>query len=377
MTQYMDILRRYSPFIIALYFFPFGLSLAGVQIFLADIFALASVPVFLYLMLLGKFESGLFRRNVILLFFIAYIIIASILLRSNFVLSFIEALQWFSLYSLLFLIGFSKAYSDSGFIHKLVVVLFLIAIFVAAYHVSTGWYISYKKLGNSKYVFGFLCLILFIYRDVNKSYKYLLILAVVLLFLSQERKSILAFSLVVSVYYLSVIAGQYVKGILLVLTLTVASAVAFYISWYGYEAVIAGMELSEFDLFAYDESEARWVSNIHRKLLISNGLDILNEHLVLGVGAKMLPYYMADYFSYDQLAIYTHNFMLDTAIEYGVVGVAILFGLYLVVMGQLYSQGFKTFYLALYALITILFAAVNSVVMIMFMLPLFIGVYRN
>lgn len=377
MTQYMDILRRCSPFIIALYFFPFGLNLAGVQIFLADLFALASVPVFLYLMLLGKFDSGLFRKNITILFFIAYIVIASVLVRSSFVLSFIEALQWFSLYSLLFLIGFSKAYSDQKFISRLIAVLFVIAIFVVIYHVSIGWYFGYKKLGNSKYVFGFLSLILFLYRDQNRNYKYLLCIAVVLMVCSLERKSILAFSLVVSLYFVSLIAGRYLKGIAMAAFLSGFVGLCFYIAWYGTDTVIAGMELSSFDIFASDESEAMWVSNVHRRLLISFGLEIFTEHMFFGVGAKSLPFYMSSYFSLDELAIYTHNFLLDTAVEYGALGVAILFGSYLVTMARLYGEGNKSFYVALYALITILFAAVNSVVMIIFMLPLFMDSFRK
>ncbi|MCV5920100.1 O-antigen ligase family protein, partial [Escherichia coli] len=75
-----------------------------------------------------------------------------------------------------------------------------------------------------------------------------------------------------------------------------------------------------------NQSEARWVSNLHRKLLLANGLDILFQHPVLGVGAKMLPNFMISYFNYDELAIYTHNFVLDTAIEYGLLGIGLLFG---------------------------------------------------
>ncbi|MEF1303467.1 O-antigen ligase family protein, partial [Vibrio owensii] len=120
--------------------------------------------------------------------------------------------------------------------------------------------------------------------------------------------------------------------------------------------------------------------NLHRKLLLANGLDILLQHPILGVGAKMLPNYMINYFNYDELAIYTHNFILDTSIEYGLLGIALLFGGYFLFMKFCFNtlkDNRKRLLLSIDALIMVFFVAVNTTIILILLLPVMMSKKRH
>ncbi|MGU3847045.1 O-antigen ligase family protein, partial [Vibrio diabolicus] len=87
----------------------------------------------------------------------------------------------------------------------------------------------------------------------------------------------------------------YTWTILLALSFIVITAVTTTL-YVGFETLADTLEITQEDVLFANQSEARWVSNLHRKLLLANGLDILLQHPVLGVGAKMLPNFMISYF---------------------------------------------------------------------------------
>ncbi len=61
-------------------------------------------------------------------------------------------------------------------------------------------------------------------------------------------------------------------------------------------------------------------------LLLANGFSLFMDHFYFGVGPKMLLSYIAPYFvGNEELIVYTHNMLLDIAVEYGIIGVALLF----------------------------------------------------
>ncbi|EOV0101394.1 O-antigen ligase family protein [Vibrio vulnificus] len=63
------------------------------------------------------------------------------------------------------------------------------------------------------------------------------------------------------------------------------------------------------------------------RLLLANGFSLFMDHFYFGVGPKMLLSYIAPYFvGNEELIVYTHNMLLDIAVEYGIIGVALLFG---------------------------------------------------
>lgn len=75
------------------------------------------------------------------------------------------------------------------------------------------------------------------------------------------------------------------------------------------------------------------------RLLLANGFSLFMDHFYFGVGPKMLLSYIAPYFvGNEELIVYTHNMLLDIAVEYGIIGVALLFGGVLVRL----AKAFKT-----------------------------------
>lgn len=90
----------------------------------------------------------------------------------------------------------------------------------------------------------------------------------------------------------------------------------------------------------------------------------------------MLPQFIAPYFQNQDLVVYTHNFVLDVAVEYGLVGLTILIGGFLLGLRRLFQQRMTNpvaFLLAVYILTLVLFVAVNSTIMLMILLPLFVN----
>ncbi|MDW3189696.1 ligase, partial [Vibrio sp. Vb0932] len=79
-------------------------------------------------------------------------------------------------------------------------------------------------------------------------------------------------------------------------------------------------------------------------------------------------------------AIYTHNFVLDTAIEYGLLGIAFLFGGYFLFI-KFWFRGIednrKSLLLAVYALIMVFFVAVNTTIILILLLPVMISRKRT
>ncbi len=88
---------------------------------------------------------------------------------------------------------------------------------------------------------------------------------------------------------------------------------------------------------------------------------------------------MIDYFNYDELAIYTHNFVLDTAIEYGLLGIAFLFGGYFLFIKFCFrsiDDNRKVFTRGL-RLIMVFFVAVNTTIILILLLPVMISRKRT
>lgn len=175
------------------------------------------------------------------------------------------------------------------------------------------------------------------------------------------------------------LSETYTWTILLALSFIVFTAVTTTL-YVGFETLADTLEITQEDVLFANQSEARWVSNLHRKLLLANGLDILLQHPVLGVGAKMLPNFMISYFNYDELAIYTHNFVLDTAIEYGLLGIGLLFGGYFLFIRFCFrslNENRKSLLLAIYALIMVFFVAVNTTIILILLLPVMISMSND
>ena len=376
----------FAAITLALFFVPIQIGLVGIALAPADIASLLSLGFVALVIFEGKTHKLFHPCIGFLLLFTSYVFINGMLNRVPLVLLVTETVQWVAILGLLGLLYAYGAFDDERVMVYLTYCLLMICSLVAAWHFAQGYQSGFKLLGVSKYAFGVLCSLLYLYRDRIRAFPVLMLFAFVLLLLSQERKALLGFCLLVFIDTLflrrliqQTLSETYTWTVLLVGGLIVLATVSTTL-YVGFDQLADKLEITQEDIIFANQSEARWVSNLHRKLLLANGLDILLEHPVLGVGAKMLPNYMINYFNYDELAIYTHNFILDTSIEYGLLGIALLFGGYFLFIKFCFNtliDNKKSLLLSIYALIMVFFVAVNTTIILILLLPVMISKKRH
>ncbi|OQQ02758.1 ligase [Vibrio campbellii] len=376
----------FAAITLALFFVPIKIGLGGIALAPSDIASLLSLGFVALVILEGKTHKLFHPCIGFLLLFTGYVFINGMLNRVPLVPLVTETVQWVAILGLLGLLYAYGAFDDERVMVYLTYCLLVICSLVAAWHFVQGYQSGFKLLGVSKYAFGVLCSLLYLYRDRIRAFPVLMLFAFVLLLLSQERKALLGFCLLVFIDTLflrrliqKTLSETYTWTVLLVGGLIVLATVSTTL-YVGFDQLADKLEITQEDIIFANQSEARWVSNLHRKLLLANGLDILLEHPVLGVGAKMLPNYMINYFNYDELAIYTHNFILDTSIEYGLLGIALLFGGYFLFMKFCFNtliDNKKSLLLSIYALIMVFFVAVNTTIILILLLPVMISKKRH
>ncbi len=371
---------------LALFFVPMKMESAGIALAPSDIASLLSLGLSALIVLENNARKLFHPCMGFVLLFIAYVFVNGIINNVPFLPLMIETMQWAAIVSLLGLLYAYGAFDDDRIMVYFSYVLFVICALVAAWHFAQGYQNGFKLLGVSKYAFGVLCSLLYLYRNKIRAFPVLMILAFVLLVLSQERKALLGFCLLLLIDQLYIkhqiskaLNETYTWTLLIIFSMVilVAASVTFY---FGFEELADQLEITKEDILFANQDEARWVSNLHRKLLLANGLDILQQHLLFGVGAKMLPSFMVDYFNYQELAIYTHNFVLDTAVEYGLLGITLLFGGYfLFIKFCLLSleENRNSLLLAFYALIMLFFVAVNTTIILILLLPVMISTKKT
>ncbi|MCR9626535.1 O-antigen ligase family protein [Vibrio antiquarius] len=376
----------FAACLLALFFIPMKFRAGGIALAPSDIVSLLSIGFTALVVLEGKAEKLMHPCMGFLVLFTGYVFLNGLLNRVPLMPLVIETVQWLAILCLLSLMYAYGVFDDERVMVYFTYLLFLICTLVALWHFAQGYQSGFKLLGVSKYGFGVLCSLLYLYRDKVRAFHLLMLVALVLLVLSQERKALLGFCLLFFFDQLLVknlmrksLNETYTWTILLALSFMVFTAVATTL-YVGFETLADTLEITQEDVLFANQSEARWVSNLHRKLLLANGLDILLQHPILGVGAKMLPNFMISYFNYDELAIYTHNFVLDTAIEYGLLGIALLFGGYFLFIRFCFrslNDNRKSLLLAIYALIMVFFVAVNTTIILILLLPVMISMSRE
>ncbi|MCS0379527.1 O-antigen ligase family protein [Vibrio diabolicus] len=376
----------FAACLLALFFIPMKFRAGGIALAPSDIVSLLSIGFTALVVLEGKAEKLMHPCMGFLVFFTGYVFLNGLLNRVPLMPLVIETVQWLAILCLLSLMYAYGVFDDEWVMVYFTYLLFFICTLVALWHFAQGYQSGFKLLGVSKYGFGVLCSLLYLYRDKIRAFHLLMLVALVLLVLSQERKALLGFCLLFVFDQLLVkklmrksLNETYTWTILLALSFIVFTAVTTTL-YVGFETLADTLEITQEDVLFANQSEARWVSNLHRKLLLANGLDILLQHPILGVGAKMLPNFMISYFNYDELAIYTHNFVLDTAIEYGLLGIALLFGGYFLFIRFCFrslNDNRKSLLLAIYALIMVFFVAVNTTIILILLLPVMISMSRE
>lgn len=368
---------------LALFFAPVKIQAGGIALAPSDVASLLSLGLSALVVMESKARKLLHPCIGFVLLFTGYVFINGLLNRVPLMPLITETVQWVAILSLLGLLFAYGAFDDDRVMVYFCYLLFAICCLVAAWHFTQGYQSGFKLLGVSKYSFGLLCSLLYLYRDKIRAFHLLMLIALVLLVLSQERKALLGFCLLFILDRLFIknlmkkaISETYTWTILLTLSFVVLAAVSITL-YVGFDTLADQLEFTQEDILFANQSEARWVSNLHRKLLLANGFDILQQHPILGVGAKMLPNFMVNYFNYQELAIYTHNFVLDTAIEYGLLGIALLFGGYFIFIRFCFhslNENRKSLLLAAYALIMVCFVAVNTTIILILLLPVMISV---
>ncbi|NMV12167.1 ligase, partial [Vibrio parahaemolyticus] len=103
--------------------------------------------------------------------------------------------QWLAILCLLSLMYAYGVFDDERVMVYFTYLLFFICSLVALWHFAQGYQSGFKLLGVSKYGFGVLCSLLYLYRDKIRAFHLLMLVALVLLVLSQERKALLGFCL--------------------------------------------------------------------------------------------------------------------------------------------------------------------------------------
>ncbi|ABU73107.1 O-antigen ligase family protein [Vibrio campbellii] len=381
-----NLVPLFAAITLALFFVPIKIGLGGIALAPSDITSLLSLGFVALIILEGKTHKLFHPCIGFLLLFTSYVFINGMLNRVPLVPLVTETVQWVAILGLLGLLYAYGAFDDERVMVYLTYCLLVICGLVAVWHFAQGYQSGFKLLGVSKYAFGVLCSLLYLYRDRIRAFPVLMLFAFVLLLLSQERKALLGFCLLVFIDTLflrrliqQTLSETYTWTVLLVGGLIVLATVSATL-YFGFDQFADKLEITQEDILFANQSEARWVSNLHRKLLLANGLDILLEHPVWGVGAKMLPNYMINYFNYDELAIYTHNFILDTSIEYGLLGIALLFGGYFLFINFCFNtliDNKKSLLLSIYALIMVFFVAVNTTIILILLLPVMISKKRH
>ena len=370
-----------SAMVVPLYFTDFRLDKSGVKIRLSDILALFAIAIFLLLLLKNKIAITFPVGFNYICIFIVYCFFNA-LAQVGLTKAIIATVQWVLILFTLVVVYTNAAKNPEKFRAIFIKTLLIICFVTLIYHLMHGHLTRYKLLGDAKYAFALTGVILVscAYYFDDKSYLKPLIFLYPVILLSLERKGILAFHMV-AFFYVFISLKPLLKFLMLALcSLTLLMLALFYdLSFLNTFTVF---EYSDFEMLYLDEEQALWISNLHRQSLVTNGWDIFTTHFIFGVGPKMLPAYMGDYFINQELALYTHNVFLDTLIEQGSVGLFLLLLPYFIYITQgvgLKNKKDKTIFFAfcLYSIFMLFFMSGGAPSMVIFYLPIFKAFIAN
>lgn len=376
-----NVLFLISAMVIPLYFTDFRLDTGGLIIRLADFLAVLSISIFTLLLSKKKISISYPVGFNYIFIFIIYCFLNS-LVQLGLLKAIIATVQWVLILLTLVVVYVNAKSKPEEFRLIFIRTLLVICLLTFFYHVIHGQYTRYKSLGDTKYAFALTGVILltsaFYYG--NKSYLKPMIYLYPLILFSLERKGILAFHIVAFFYIFIILKPLYKFGALAVLTLVLLLYVFF--GDLTYISHLKLFEYSDFEMLHLDEGLAAYTSNLHRQSLVINGWDIFTSNYLFGVGPKMLPKYMAEFYINPGLGVYTHNVFLDTLIEQGIIGLLLLllpYILYFANGSRLNDNKDKNIFLAmcLYSIFMLFFMSGGAPSMIIFYLAIFKGFIAN
>ncbi|USH02746.1 O-antigen ligase family protein [Grimontia kaedaensis] len=375
-------LEHFAALAVVLFFVPTKISVAGISLYLADFLGIASIGFLGIIAIRGLLLQSTVKASGFIFVFFIYIMLTGLINSVPPKLVIIEMIQWLSVAAFLGVLHQARLLASPRFLGLVAVYTFIGALYTAGWHLMHPAFNDFKQLGNTKYFFGFTCALLYTLRNQIRFGHVLFAAAAVMLLMSGERKALLGIAALIACDVLFCREVTHPRSRQTAFALgtlgLVGGLLVLFSVWYmvGTHAILDKLEFTQFDILFADQHEARWDSELWRKLLLANGFSLFLEYPIFGVGPKMLPVYIANYFQNQELAIYTHNFALDVAIEYGFVGLSILIGGFLLGLRHLFRQRFinpVSFLLAVYILAMVLFVAVNSTIMLMFLFPFFIN----
>ena len=376
LSSISNLLLILSAMLVPMYFSNFRLALGGLILRPADVMSFAIIVLFFFCYRKGAAKLYLPKGYAVLLIFLIYCFLNA-LSQSGLFKAIVATVQWFLILSTLSIV-YSHSISQPRKFTVIFVNTFLaICVYVVLYHFSIGKFMHYKSLGDAKYALALTGVLILTYTYYFQDKRYLLALCILYPFiiLSLERKGILSFHVVLFIYMcfsLKSLARIALLGAfaLLVILMLNNPDILNYSSFHFFE-------YNEYEMIKLDEEQARWISNLHRQSLLENGWDIFKSNWVFGVGAKMLPFSMLDYYHNSELALYTHNVFLDTLIEQGVTGLLLLFSPYFIYIFsgkvKLGREAVCFVSLCLYSAIMLFFMSGGAPSMVLLYLPLFAG----
>ncbi|WP_237707142.1 O-antigen ligase [Pseudoalteromonas sp. BSi20652] len=375
------VLFMITAMVIPLYFTDFRLKTGGVIIRLSDVLALFSISIFVLLLLKNKIVIKYPVGFNYICIFIVYCFFNA-LAQVGLTKAIIATVQWMLILFTLVVVYTSAVKNPEKFRTIFIKTLLVVCFVTLIYHLMHGQLTRYKLLGDAKYAFALTGVILLscAYYFGDKSYLKPLFFLYPVILLSLERKGILAFHMVAFFYLFITIRPLYKFIILALCSLTALLLALFYdLSFLN---SFTFFEYSDFEMLYLDEEQALWISNLHRQSLLTNGWDIFTMNPIFGVGPKMLPVYMDDYYINPKLGLYTHNVFLDTLIEQGITGLLLLLLPYLIHIIQsvsLRNKKDKVVFIALclYSIFMLFFMSGGAPSMIIFYLAIFKGFIAN
>jgi hypothetical protein len=371
-----DLFFIISAAVFPLYFTDLRMYIGAVILRVPDVMSLFLIVLFMFLRYKNRVELTLPPGFITVFLFFIYCVMNGVF-QSDFTKAILASFQWGLLLTTMVIVYSAAAGEPSRFRRVFINTLLIVCFFTVFYHVVNGQYIRYKSLGDSKYSFaltGVILLTCSFFYEKKKYIKYLFFLYPVIL-LSLERKGILVFHLVFFFYCFFVIKPIY----RLYLIASVLGALIVFFIFFDLSVLnFTFFKYTDMEIAYLDEEQARWISNWHRQALLTDGLDILSNNYIFGVGPKMLTHHMLPYYANSDLALYTHNVFLDTLIEQGVVGLILLllpYFLFLYKNKSLKSCNRKIIFsgLCVYSSFMLFFMAGGAPSMILLYLPIFFG----
>jgi hypothetical protein len=365
-----------SAILIPLYFTDFRFHAGGLILRASDFFAFLLIFTFFTCQRFNVITLRLPTGFKFLLLFITFCLVNGFF-QSGMNKALIATFQW-----VFILMTISIIYSCSFINQRLFLDIFIKALLVLCllsiiYHFSIGKFFHYKNLGDGKYVFGItgVMILTYLFFWFDKFYVFAVFLLYPFIILSLERKGILAFHVVLLIYFFSSFKFS-IKILLLIFFLSVIFLSLIYPN-YILDYDFRFFQYDDIEIDYLDEEQALWISNLHRQSLLINGWDIFTHNTVFGVGPKMLPIPMRNYYSNSELALYTHNVFLDTLIEQGVVGFLLLMSPYCIFLSKVkYMQRKQLtsfFALLTYSFIMLFFMSGGGPSMYLLYFPLFMN----